>query len=125
MRLVAETASSPVIRTSISSTSTGTCWTRSNTTWPSAASPATCMSGSPSRIIQMPLRTSSWSSAIAKVILGSRVAGTGLALRSRRRDGGVIQAAAVFLDALAHAGLTAGATADPGRWLVVGAFGDD
>ncbi len=76
MRRVASMPSTSGIRTSINTTSGENLVAALTACSPLAASPTTVMSGSASRIIRKPVRTSDWSSAISTFTL---IAATGRA----------------------------------------------
>ena len=78
IRRVAAIPSVPGIRTSMSTTSGPSAATWATAWSPSAASPTTCRSGSISRIIRKPARTSAWSSTIRTPIEAAERASTAL-----------------------------------------------
>ncbi len=98
------------IRMSMSTTSGASSSARATASAPSTASPTTVMSGSASRIIRRPVRTSSSSSASrTRIMRASPPAGSGRGPRSRRRSWGRFEGAAVQRDPLAHAHESVGA----------------
>ena len=108
MRRVASMPSTPGIRTSMSTMSGRVDATRLTASAPSSASPTTSRSGSVSRIIRRPRRTSAWSSAMRTVEppdvvhAGAAVGSTATSSNPPSARGPRPQRPSVDRDALAH-----------------------